>query len=88
MTNQPETTVWLNPSATTFACLCELCLEAARTSGALFADALASASVRGSIALETETTVVQCLAGHKIVLRRAGRPPTLPRHDDRQLQLA
>ena len=46
------TTVWLSPSATSFACLCEPCLEAARTSGALFADALANASVRGSIAAE------------------------------------
>jgi len=41
-----NTVVWLSPSATAFSCLCEPCLEAARLSGALFADALAHASVR------------------------------------------
>ena len=82
------TTVWLSPSATAFSCLCEPCLEAARTSGALFADALASARVRGSIAAEAEATEARCAAGHEIVLRRVERPPALARPDDRQLQLA
>jgi hypothetical protein len=81
------TTVWLSPSATSFACLCEPCLEAARTSGALFADALANASVRGSIAAEAELTEARCNAGHPILLRRVERPPALTRPDDRQLQL-
>jgi hypothetical protein len=81
------TTVWLTPSATTFACLCEPCLESARVSGALFADALAGASVRGSIAPETDTAEARCSAGHLIVLRRAERPPALARPDDRQMQL-
>jgi hypothetical protein len=82
------TTVWLSPSATSFACLCEPCLESARKSGALFADALAGASVRGSIAAETHAAEAQCRAGHRIVLRRIERPPALERHDDRQLQLS
>ena len=82
------TTVWLSPSATSFSCLCEPCLEAARRSGALFADALAGASVRGSIAAETYAAEAQCNAGHRIVLRRIERPPALERHDDRQLQLS
>jgi hypothetical protein len=81
------TTVWLSPSATSFSCLCEPCLEEARQSGALFADALAGASVRGSIAPETHTAEAQCKAGHRILLRRIERPPALERHDDRQLQL-
>jgi hypothetical protein len=81
------TTVWLSPSATSFACLCEPCLETARTSGALFADALAGASVRGSIAIEADLTEARCAAGHRIVLRRVERPPALTRPDDRQLQL-
>ena len=81
------TTVWLSPSATSFACVCEPCLESARVSGALFADALAGASVRGSIAPEADTAEARCGAGHLIVLRRAERPPALERPDDRQLQL-
>jgi hypothetical protein len=81
------TTVWLSPSATSFSCLCEPCLESARVMGALFADALASATVRGAIARETEVAVARCAAGHEIVLRRSARPSSLQTHDDRQLQL-
>jgi hypothetical protein len=81
------TTVWVSPSATSFSCLCEVCLEEARTSGALFADALMTASVRGSIAAEVEVAARRCAAGHEIVLRRVARPPSLQRHDDRQLAL-
>jgi hypothetical protein len=82
------TTVWLSPSAVAFSCLCEPCLEAARLSGALFAAALSSASVRGSVAPDATVTVVRCEAGHEIVLRRVERPPALARPDDRQLQIA
>jgi hypothetical protein len=82
------TTVWLSPSATAFSCLCEPCLEAARLSGALFAHALSTASVRGSVAPDAVVTVVRCDLGHEIVLRRVERPPALERPDDRQLQIA
>lgn len=82
-----ETTVWLSPSATSFSCLCEPCLESARVAGALFADALASSTVRGSVAREAEVAVAHCAAGHGIVLRRVLRPPSLAAPDDRQLQL-
>jgi hypothetical protein len=87
MSTSVQTTVWLSPSATSFSCLCELCLESARRSGALFTDALAVASVRGVLELETELALARCAAGHEIVLRRVERPPGLQRHDDRQLQL-
>ena len=83
-----STTVWVSPSATSFSCLCETCLEAQRTSGSLFADALLGATVRGSIAAESEVTVARCRAGHAIVLRRVERPPSLSRRDERQLQLS
>ena len=82
------TTVWLAPSATTFACLCETCLEEARTSGALFADALRTAGVRGSVDRAAAVAVARCDAGHAIVLRRVERPPRLDSPDERQLQLA
>ena len=81
------TTVWLSPSATSFACLCEPCLEAARRSGALFSDALQTASVRGNVARDTALGVARCAAGHEIVLRRGERPPALANRDERQLQL-
>jgi len=81
------TTVWLSPSVTSFSCLCEPCLEAARRSGAVFSDALQAASVRGSVDRDTALGVVRCVAGHEIVLRRGERPPALARSDERQLQL-
>ncbi|MFL5961759.1 MAG: hypothetical protein ACJ757_02540 [Gaiellaceae bacterium] len=83
-----STTVWLSPSATAFSCLCEPCLDAARLSGELFADALSSASVRGSVAPDAAVAFARCEAGHEIVLRRVERPPALERPDDRQLQIA
>jgi hypothetical protein len=82
------TVVWLSPSARSFACLCEPCLEAARREGLMFSDALLGASVRGNLAPEAATMSVRCGAGHEIVLRRGDRPPGLAHHDDRQLQLS
>jgi hypothetical protein len=81
------TTVWISPSATSFACLCEVCLDGARESGALFADALTLAAVRGSISPEADATEASCAAGHQLLLRRVERPPGLARVDERQLQL-
>jgi hypothetical protein len=82
------TTVWVSPSATAFSCLCEPCLDEARETELLFSDALTAAGVRGSLPIDADVTVVRCTAGHEIVLRRIERPPGLPRHDERQLQIA
>jgi hypothetical protein len=82
------TTVWVSPSATSFSCLCEPCMEAARLAGVLFSDALLASSVRGSIAAETDVTVARCRSGHEITLRRGDRPSGLSRPDERQLQIA
>jgi hypothetical protein len=79
--------VWLTPSATTFSCLCEPCLEEARARGTPFVDAVREASVRGAVALESNLAVAHCAAGHEVVLRRVERPPRLARSDERQLQL-
>jgi hypothetical protein len=81
------TTVWLAPSATSFACVCEVCLEQARTSGLLFADALMLASVRGEIGADVAVASRRCSAGHEIVLRRGEQPPSLQKHEG-QLSLA
>jgi hypothetical protein len=81
------TTVWISPSATSFSCLCEPCLESARRSGLLFADALMQASVRGSISAAVDVSSRRCSQGHEVVLRRISRPPSLPLHDERQLAL-
>jgi len=81
------TTVWISPSATSYACLCEACLERARLDGVLFAEALMVASVRGTIGAEAAAASVRCRAGHEIVLRRVERPPNLSQPDSRQLQL-
>ncbi len=78
--------VWLPPSATQFSCLCERCLDAARASGS-FVDAVRVAAVRGDLPPDAEVAVARCAAGHEIVLRRGARPPSLARHDDRQLQI-
>ena len=83
-----STQVWVSPSATSFSCLCEPCLERARVTGLLFTDALAAATVRGEIAADCQLSVARCSAGHEIVLRRVERPPALARRDERQLQLS
>jgi hypothetical protein len=79
--------VWLSPSATSFSCLCEPCLDAARESSLPFAEALAFARVTGSLAPEVEFLGIACAHGHELLLRRAARPPLLPARDPRQLQL-
>ena len=87
MTAHEPNTVWLSPSATTFSCLCEPCLDAARDGGLLFGEALAAARVTGAIGLDATVTAVRCARGHQIVLRRVERPPGLARRDARQLEL-
>jgi hypothetical protein len=79
--------VWLAPSATSFSCLCETCLEATRAGGGSFLDAVRTASVRGTVEAETTVAFARCAAGHELVLRRIERPPQLARADERQLQL-
>lgn len=83
-----ENVVWLSASATTFSCLCELCLGAAEAAEASFLEAVRGASVRGAIGADADVMFVRCAAGHQIVLRRRERPPKLARSDTRQLQLA
>jgi hypothetical protein len=82
-----ESVVWLSPSARTFSCLCEDCLDAAYAADLPFAAAIRRALLRGPVALEVEFVRVQCRAGHEIVLRRVERPLTLAHRDERQLQL-
>jgi len=87
MSERACNTVWLSPSATTFSCLCEPCLDAARAAGLLFAEALAAARVTGAIAVDAPGAVVRCVRGHQVVVRRVERPPGLARPDARQLEL-
>jgi hypothetical protein len=79
--------VWIPPSATTFSCLCEACLELAGGDGRTFLDAVRSANVRGRLPTETDVGFVHCAAGHEVVVRRVDRPLRLPTRDTRQLQL-
>ena len=79
--------VWVPPSATTFSCLCEACLELARGDGRSFAEAVRSASVRGRLPTETDVGFVHCSAGHEVVVRRVDNPAPLRRRDTRQLQI-
>ena len=79
--------VWIPPSATAFSCLCEACLDLARDEGMLFSDAIRTASVRGELATDADVGFVRCTAGHELVVRRVDRPPSLARHDTRQLQI-
>jgi hypothetical protein len=81
------TTVWISPSGTSFSCLCEPCLETARRSGLLFADALLQASVSGDIPAGSDVASRRCGAGPEFVLRRIQRPPSLPHRDESQLAL-
>jgi hypothetical protein len=79
--------VWLAPSATSFSCLCETCLEAARAGGGSLLDAVRVAHVRGTIAAESDLTFARCSFGHEVVLRRIPRPPRLAGSNGRQLAL-
>ena len=79
--------VWVPPSATSFSCLCETCLELARSDGRSFLDAVRAASVRGRLPTETDVGFVHCRAGHEVVVRRISTPTTLNRRDGRQLQI-
>jgi len=86
VSTQPNT-VWVPPSATSFSCLCETCLESARVAGDLFSDAIRVASVRGSLEPDADAVAVRCPAGHEVLVRRIDRPPALAHHDERQLRL-
>jgi hypothetical protein len=79
--------VWVPPSATTFSCLCEACLDLARGDGRSFIDAVRGASVRGPLPTETDVGFVHCSAGHEVVVRRINTPALLDRPDTRQLQI-
>ena len=82
-----ENSVWVPPSATSFSCLCEACLELARDDGSTFLEAVRRASVRGRLAAESDVGFVRCDAGHQVVVRRVDRPATLARRDSKQLEL-
>ena len=82
-----STVVWIGPGATSFSCLCEQCLEDARTGGGLFSDALGSSIVRGSISPAALLLRLRCRQGHELVLRRVARPEALRHVDEEQLQL-
>jgi hypothetical protein len=82
-----ENSVWVPPSATTFSCLCETCLDLARADGRSFLEAVRGASVRGHIPTETDVGFIRCAAGHEVLVRRVDRPAQLTRSDGRQLQL-
>jgi hypothetical protein len=82
-----QNAVWVPPSATTFSCLCEACLELARSGGHSFLDAVRSASVRGRLPADTDVGFAHCAAGHEVVVRRVPTPLPLGRRDARQLQI-
>jgi hypothetical protein len=82
-----ENTVWVPPSATSFSCLCEACLERARADGGSFLEAVRNASVRGSLASDASVGFVHCPAGHQVIVRRVDTPSPLGRRDTRQLQI-
>jgi hypothetical protein len=79
--------VWVPPSATSFSCLCEACLELARRDGRSFVEAVRTASVRGRLPTDTDVGFVHCAAGHEVVVRRISTPAPLGRRDERQLQI-
>jgi hypothetical protein len=79
--------VWVPPSATTFSCLCEACLELAREDGRSFVEAVRSATVRGRLPTETDVGFVHCAAGHEVVVRRVHTPAPLGSRNERQLQI-
>ncbi len=82
-----ENAVWIAPSATSFSCLCEACLDLGRRGTGSFLEAIRAANVRGFLPTDTDVGFVHCAAGHTLVVRRMDRPQALGRPDSRQLQL-
>jgi hypothetical protein len=56
-------------------------------SGGSLLEAVRTASVRGRLPTDSDVGFVHCAAGHELVVRRVDRPPSLARHDRRQLEL-
>jgi hypothetical protein len=83
-----DNAVWVAPGATAFSCVCERCLDGDHKGGASFLDAVRLANVRGALEPDAALAFVRCQNGHELTVRRIDRPPTLARHDARQLQLA
>ena len=82
-----QNVVWVAPGAVEFSCLCERCLEGARSRESSFLDGVRRSAVRGSLSLDTNIAFVRCQSGHELVVRRVDRPPNLVRRDARQLAL-
>jgi hypothetical protein len=61
--------VWLGPETTTFHEPCEACLVGGRS---LIVE---PAVVHGTLRREVDVGFVTCRRGHRIVVRRVGRPP-------------
>ncbi len=61
--------VWLGPEATTFSGACEACMAAQDSRAADLA------LVAGTLRAEADVGFVTCGRGHRIVVRRIGRPP-------------
>lgn len=60
--------VWLGPEATSFAEPCEACLSLRESIS------VRSAMVSGNLRREADVGFTTCLRGHRIVVRRVGRP--------------
>ena len=61
--------VWLGPDATTFAEPCEACLSLRESIS------VRSVMVSGSLRPDADVGFMTCRRGHRIVVRRLGRPP-------------
>jgi hypothetical protein len=60
--------VWLGPDATSFAEPCEACLSARESVAAR------NVIVRGTLRGDADVGFTTCRRGHRIVMRRLGRP--------------
>ena len=63
--------VWLGPDATTFAEACEACLSIRESLAARHV------LVEGTLRREADVGFCTCRRGHRIVVRRVGRPLVL-----------
>jgi hypothetical protein len=63
--------VWLGPTATAFEADCETCLSHRGDAWSLAVDA---AHVEGTLRREADVGFTTCRRGHRIVVRRVGRP--------------
>jgi hypothetical protein len=72
--------VWVGPEATSFEVSCEACLARREglSDGPLSSFSAERGVIEGTLRRDADVGFTTCRRGHRIVVRRVGRPPWAP----------